>query len=67
MDSKVELITHLVANTSSQLYFAARIAVTLAAGIPASTTDTPVTRGSRCSSAQTAQTKNGTRNSRTKA
>ena len=46
MDNNVDKTTHFAANTASHLYLAARIAVTLAAGIPANTTDTPVTTGS---------------------
>ncbi len=46
MDNNVENTTHLVANISSVWYLAAMTAAVLAAGIPESTTQTPVTRDS---------------------
>ena len=44
MESNVVNTTHLVANISSLWYFDATAAVELAAGIPVSTTLTPVTK-----------------------
>ena len=46
IDNNVENTTHLVANISSVWYLAAMTAAVLAAGIPESTTQTPVTRDS---------------------
>ena len=56
--------THFVAKASSFLYLEAITAVTLAAGIAAKTTDTPVTRSSTDASLQPIYTKRGTNTKR---
>ena len=63
-ESKVVNTTHFVAKASSFLYLEAITAVTLAAGIAAKTTDTPVTRSSTYASLQPIYTKRGTNTKR---
>ena len=67
IESSVVNTTHFVAKTSSPPYFAARIAVVLAAGIAASTTEIPITSVSIWNRRQPIHTSAGIRIKRTAA